>query len=1188
MATGEITRLQSLPARDEHLVDVSPRDVAMSVLHALASLKLTVALFALSIVLVFLGTLAQKDNDVWFVVEKYFHSWIVLVPFQTLERLLQVFFKGVAWNVPGVFPFPGGNFLGLLLIVNLLAAHAVRFKVAATGRRLIAGTVIMAAGVALTALVIFRGMDEGLESELSPAFCNVLWNVFRGGVALVALAGANLLWYARGRIRRVEWSVLLAVELVLAAAALFLLFRPDVRLDDAGLRIMWQLISGTNTGLVLLLGAALVFRKRAGIVVLHGGIGLMMGSVLWTAVSNQESQMAITEGQTTNVAVDSRSSELAVIDRSPAEHDRVTVIPPALLERNVGRTERIEHPDLPFSLQVHRWLPNARRRNASEAEPSPATAGGGRAYIVDEVARATGAKGDERDLPAAVVELFAKSNGRSLGTYLLSILLREQVVEVDGRPYEIALRFKEVSFPYSLTLEKFSFDRYPGTNTAKNFSSLVRLRDPARNVDRHVLIWMNNPLRYAGTTFYQSSFDEVTERTTYLQVMSNPSWMAPYVACMLVATGMLAHFGVMLFNFLVRRAATASAATTAGEWVFPSIVVAFAVLVLAVLARMPQSGPSEMQIDQFARLPVQYQGRIKPYDSLARNSLQFLSGKQSLTIEDSSGKKTRLPALLWLLDVISGKPDQSGNLKAGEYRIFRIENLDVLNTLGLEQRSGSWRYSWNEIYAKGDEFEKEIAAAGVEAEAELPLTLYQQKLLDLGTKIRVYSDLVASFRSPLSIMAPADLAQRSGELVPAARREFKTAPHSVPPQTPTIHWDPLIVAELQLVDDRMNNRPLNTAAFSLRGLLQAYAHNDVATFNRELAEYQRQLAAHERLLADHRAELLADQAKAAEIYTQGRPRFEVFFNHFSPFIWSAWLYMAAFILGVASWLTWTVPLRRASMWLIWLTFLVHTFALIGRMYISGRPPVTNLYSSAVFIGWGVVLLAMVLESIYRLGLGNIVAAIGGFLTLLVAHFLSLDGDTMIVMQAVLDTQFWLATHVVCITLGYSTTYLAGLLGILYILLAHVFPALQEEQRRQLVRMMYGTLCFAILFSFVGTVLGGLWGDDSWGRFWGWDPKENGALIIVLWNALVLHARWGGLVKARGLAMLAVVGNIVVTWSWFGVNELGVGLHSYGASESSTAMWLLVFAGSQAAAVALGAMPRHWFAALGGPHSSAAA
>jgi ABC-type transport system involved in cytochrome c biogenesis permease subunit len=137
---------------------------------------------------------------------------------------------------------------------------------------------------------------------------------------------------------------------------------------------------------------------------------------------------------------------------------------------------------------------------------------------------------------------------------------------------------------------------------------------------------------------------------------------------------------------------------------------------------------------------------------------------------------------------------------------------------------------------------------------------------------------------------------------------------------------------------------------------------------------------------------------------------------------------------------------------------------------------------------------------------------------------------------------------VTINLGYATTFVAGLLGALYILIGVCSPALSPTLARTITRMTYGVICFALFFSFVGTVLGGLWADDSWGRFWGWDPKENGALIIVLWNAMVLHARWDGMVRDRGLAVLAVGGNIVTSWSWFGVNELGVGLHSYGFTE----------------------------------------
>jgi hypothetical protein len=124
-------------------------------------------------------------------------------------------------------------------------------------------------------------------------------------------------------------------------------------------------------------------------------------------------------------------------------------------------------------------------------------------------------------------------------------------------------------------------------------------------------------------------------------------------------------------------------------------------------------------------------------------------------------------------------------------------------------------------------------------------------------------------------------------------------------------------------------------------------------------------------------------------------------------------------------------------------------------------------------------------------------------------------------------------------------------------------------------MVYGIVCFATLFSFVGTVLGGIWADQSWGRFWGWDAKENGALMIVLWNATILHARWGALVRERGLMACAIFGNIVTAWSWFGVNMLGIGLHSYGFMDSAF-KWLVAFAVSQLALIGIAMMPvRMW-------------
>ena len=145
----------------------------------------------------------------------------------------------------------------------------------------------------------------------------------------------------------------------------------------------------------------------------------------------------------------------------------------------------------------------------------------------------------------------------------------------------------------------------------------------------------------------------------------------------------------------------------------------------------------------------------------------------------------------------------------------------------------------------------------------------------------------------------------------------------------------------------------------------------------------------------------------------------------------------------------------------------------------------------------------------------------------------------------------------------------------YVILGVFTPTLSARKdfdlSKALTKMVYGIVCFATLFSFTGTVLGGIWADQSWGRFWGWDPKENGALLIVIWNVLILHARWGGLVKERGLMNLAIFGNVITAWSWFGTNMLGIGLHSYGFMDAAF-MWLMLFVGTQLALIVLGSLP----------------
>ena len=146
-----------------------------------------------------------------------------------------------------------------------------------------------------------------------------------------------------------------------------------------------------------------------------------------------------------------------------------------------------------------------------------------------------------------------------------------------------------------------------------------------------------------------------------------------------------------------------------------------------------------------------------------------------------------------------------------------------------------------------------------------------------------------------------------------------------------------------------------------------------------------------------------------------------------------------------------------------------------------------------------------------------------------------------------------------------------MLAIIYVLRGVFTKSLTPELDVSLGRMVYGVICFALFFSFVGTVLGGIWADQSWGRFWGWDPKENGALLIVIWCAIILHARWGGLIRRRGLMVTALFGNVITAFSWFGVNMLGVGLHSYGFMNKAFP-WLLAFVVSQFVLMALAAIP----------------
>ena len=287
---------------------------------------------------------------------------------------------------------------------------------------------------------------------------------------------------------------------------------------------------------------------------------------------------------------------------------------------------------------------------------------------------------------------------------------------------------------------------------------------------------------------------------------------------------------------------------------------------------------------------------------------------------------------------------------------------------------------------------------------------------------------------------------------------------------------------------------------------------------------------------------------------------------------SQWLYMACFVLVALLWLR---PGSRVMGLLAPTALLVPTAFLIAgivyRSVIRARPPVTTLYETILFATAVAVVVAIALEYINRQRIAVSVGAVLGLVGLFVAnkYELSEGVDTMPSLVAVLDTNFWLSVHVTTITMGYAASLLAGAIAHIYILGRLVTPGNRGEGFfRSVARMTYGVVCFAMLFSVIGTVFGGIWANESWGRFWGWDPKENGALMIVLWQLVILHAHRGAHIRDLGVNVATVVLTIIVGFSWWGVNLLGVGLHSYGWT-GGVARTLYVFYAVEAVVALLG-------------------
>lgn len=571
-------------------------------------------------------------------------------------------------------------------------------------------------------------------------------------------------------------------------------------------------------------------------------------------------------------------------------------------------------------------------------------------------------------------------------------------------------------------------------------------------------------------------------------------------------------------------------------------------------------------------MPVQDGGRIKPLSTYAGFTMLSLHGARSMKVDDGKGNEYKLKPIHWLLDTLL-RPNV-----AVELPTFRVDNSAAIEAIGLEPKGRRDRYSYADLQA-GREKLGELFRSYQQVDADDRDAL-QNQVITLGANIMAYEGLLGYFtfaRNGVTLVG-------SGNASSPDKRADTSA---IMATAPMIRQQ---VRESGLDRTRMGEllqQIVNLANFSKFGIFLIPPADEkdsqwLSAGNVIMETMDGTAADPELMIEDIRVlERIARlgysmDAELEEAINEANKRFanraksrgeakrvslEAAYYHVNWFLYAMVWFLIGTLGAFAMWITGKSGAGRLFWWITLLSTAAGVsyciIAIVKRCIIMQRPPVGNLYDTIIFIATAIVLISLLIEWLtrrrYALGLAPI---IGTGLIILARRFELGDGsDHMDPLVAVLDSNYWLTTHVITITLGYSAGLLSAFLSAVYVLIRGLRLAESNKDLiRQLTRTVYGMICFTLFLSLVGTVLGGIWANDSWGRFWGWDPKENGALLIVLWTLAILHARLGGYLREWGLHLASLFTAIIVTFSWWHVNFLGVGLHNYGFTAGKSTIW----------------------------------
>ena len=834
-------------------------DSGRRLLDTLASLKLTVALLVLSMLLVLLGTLEQVHWGVWHVQKVYFTSWYCFYPMDD--------------TAPLQVPLPGGFLLGALLILNLAFAHFRHFK---------------------------------------------------------------------------------------ATAA------------------------------------------KVGISIIHAGLLLLLVGGFITAVYQEESAMVVPEGESRDYSEAFRLFEFALVEKG-AQADQVVVVPDSLLRAIAAKQapDTVALPGTPFTLKVLAYHPNAMLRAKSQMPDGlaiKATQGIGARTELSYKPEPESFDDNKPNAPTAIVELL--KGGQSAGVWVVNLNLTEnfdaQEHQDGGKTYQLSLRRVRYYHPFSLRLDKFTHEKYPGTNTPRRFASDVTIREGAGSFAYNIS--MNQPLRHAGLTFFQSSFGSTKDGKdlSVLQVVRNPGWLIPYVSVAAMSLGLVWHFGFSLLRFLRGRAAKTAA-----------------LLALGVLSATSQAADAGWDSREFGDIPVQSGGRIIPIETLATGSLLQMRARTSVALsktervafgrrpsswtpEERAAIAKELPALdATLQAMLEKRPVRltGGAVAATDWLIevsfrapvarhlptFRVEHPNVLRRVGGDPEKSLY-VSWDGILKNSAELsqaaEKSRKRPQADRDAEdrallnLESAARQYAALSMAfvpgdlpaevTPRREYGAWISALNRALAEMNASRLNGGSGQAFdPELQKTVRTFVERyqeferegviglMPPKEPDSveRWDNLGGSLLGIIKDQKTHR----AGLAEDGLITRYA--DFSTAWREGKD-------------DECARLASAIAASLKGPWTNKTEAEAAFGRLQPFYWLLIAYAVMVLMVFASWLTSSERLRAWACRLLVVCFVLHTLALGYRMWLHGRPPVTNLYSSGIFVAWGAVALGIMLERVW--------------------------------------------------------------------------------------------------------------------------------------------------------------------------------------------------------------------------------